>query len=124
MKSKQTFVCGVASYFGLPNSLETAPFLTEEERKFARERIRLDSPSAQGYASLTSPTFGRALTRRRALEDEKDSFRWSEVRRGLLDPQMWFSATAYFAILSGLYSFGLFVRRLLHRVNKFLTFNV
>ncbi|CEL11433.1 hypothetical protein ASPCAL14535 [Aspergillus calidoustus] len=87
-----TFVCGVASYFGLPNSLETAPFLTEEERKFARERIRLDSPSAQG-----------------ALEDEKDSFRWSEVRRGLLDPQMWFSATAYFAILSGLYSFGLFL---------------
>jgi hypothetical protein len=52
MKAKQTFVCGVASYFGLPNSLETAPFLTEEERKFARERIRLDSPSAQGYASL------------------------------------------------------------------------
>ncbi|KAL2840824.1 major facilitator superfamily domain-containing protein [Aspergillus pseudodeflectus] len=87
-----TFVCGVASYFGLPNSLETAPFLTEEERKFACERIRLDSPSAQG-----------------ALEDEKDSFRWSEVRRGLLDPQMWFSATAYFAILSGLYSFGLFL---------------
>ncbi|KAJ0415558.1 major facilitator superfamily domain-containing protein [Aspergillus carlsbadensis] len=87
-----TFVCGVSSYFGLPNSLETAPFLTEEERKFACERIRLDIPSAQG-----------------ALEDEKDSFRWSEVRRGLLDPQMWFSATAYFAILSGLYSFGLFL---------------
>ncbi|KAL3461752.1 major facilitator superfamily domain-containing protein [Aspergillus heterothallicus] len=87
-----TFVCGIGAYFGLPNSLETVPFLTEEERKFARERIRRDSPSAQG-----------------ALEDEQDSFRWSEVQRGLLDPQMWLSATAYFAILSGLYSFGLFL---------------
>ncbi|KAL2836201.1 major facilitator superfamily domain-containing protein [Aspergillus pseudoustus] len=87
-----TFVCGVGAYFGLPNNLETVPFLTEEERKFARDRIRLDRPSAQG-----------------ALEDEKDTFKWSEVRRGLLDPQMWLSATAYFAILSGLYSFGLFL---------------
>ncbi|KAL2816750.1 major facilitator superfamily domain-containing protein [Aspergillus granulosus] len=87
-----TFVCGIGAYFGLPNGLETVPFLTEEERKFARNRIRLDNPSAHGV-----------------LEDENDSLRWSEVRRGLLDPQMWLSATAYFAILSGLYSFGLFL---------------
>ena len=30
--------------------------------------------------------------------------------RGVLDPQMWMSAVAYFSILAGLYSFGLFVR--------------
>ena len=45
----------------------------------------------------------------RALAAENDGFRWSEVRRGILEPQMWLSASAYFAILSGLYSFGLFV---------------
>ncbi|KAL4877908.1 major facilitator superfamily domain-containing protein [Aspergillus karnatakaensis] len=87
-----TFLCGCLSYFCLPNSIETAPFLTEEERQFARDRIRMENPAVQG-----------------ALPDEEESLAWSEVRRGLLEPQMWFSATAYFAILSGLYSFGLFL---------------
>lgn len=45
----------------------------------------------------------------RTLAVEAESFKWSEVRRGLLELQVWFSATAYFAILSGMYSFGLFV---------------
>ncbi|GAB1217063.1 hypothetical protein ATERTT37_006286 [Aspergillus terreus] len=88
-----TFVCGVSSYFGLPNSLETASFLTVEERAYARERILLDNPSVQDNA----------------LAEEQETLKWSEVRRGLLDIQMWLSATAYFAILSGLYSFGLFL---------------
>ena len=43
-----------------------------------------------------------------ALERE-ERFKWSEVRRGILNLQVWFTATAYFAILAGLYSFGLFV---------------
>lgn len=41
----ETFVCGVLSYFGLPNSLETAYFLSPEERQFARQRVLLDSPT-------------------------------------------------------------------------------
>ncbi|KAB8228233.1 putative MFS transporter [Aspergillus alliaceus] len=89
-----TVVCGGLSYIGLPNSIETATFLTPEERSLAREEIRLDNPSAL----QVSPSV-----------DDIETLRWSEVRRGLLDPQMWFSAAAYFAILSGLYSFGLFL---------------
>ncbi|KAL2863120.1 putative MFS transporter [Aspergillus lucknowensis] len=88
-----TFACGGLAYLGLPNNLETAPFLTHEERKYACERIWVDSPSAQ----------------QGTLTEELEGFKWSEVRRGLLEPQMWLSATAYFAILSGLYSFGLFL---------------
>jgi len=42
-------------------------------------------------------------------EDSVETFKWSEVRRGLFDPQLWLSALSYFAILSGLYSFGLFL---------------
>ncbi|KKK26893.1 putative MFS transporter [Aspergillus rambellii] len=88
-----TFVCGGLSFFGLPNNLETASFLSEEERIYALERLKLDHPSLpQG-----------------TLTDEQEGLRWSEVRRGLLDPRMWLSALAYFAILSGLYSFGLFL---------------
>lgn len=40
---------------------------------------------------------------------EHEPFRWSEVIRGVTDIKMWLSASAYFAILSGLYSFGLFL---------------
>ncbi|CAI7626837.1 unnamed protein product [Penicillium viridicatum] len=88
-----TFLCGVFSFFVLPNSLESASFLTSEEKEFGGKRLMLDSPgSLEG--SLTS---------------QAESFKWSEVRRGVLDLQVWLSASAYFAILSGLYSFGLFL---------------
>ncbi|KAJ5950116.1 hypothetical protein N7454_001700 [Penicillium verhagenii] len=87
-----TFVCGVISYFVLPNSLESASFLTTEEREFGHERLKLDHPAnVDGLAA------------------EEQSFMWSEVRRGILCVQLWLSASAYFAILSGLYSFGLFL---------------
>lgn len=49
-----------------------------------------------GYAENSSP--GRT-----------ESFRWSEVRRGVLSVQTWLSASGYFSLLCGLYSFGLFV---------------
>ncbi|PKX91527.1 putative MFS transporter [Aspergillus novofumigatus IBT 16806] len=88
-----TFACGALSYLCLPNNIETATFLTAEERQFACERMRLDNPS------MPEGT----------IEAEHEAFRWSEVVRGVLDLKMWLSATAYFAILSGLYSFGLFL---------------
>ncbi|KAJ5550743.1 hypothetical protein N7535_001314 [Penicillium sp. DV-2018c] len=88
-----TFVGGVLSYFILPNSLESASFLTAEEKNFGRERLNLDNP----------PTLEGSLA------SEAESFKWSEVRRGILSVQVWLSASAYFAILSGLYSFGLFL---------------
>jgi hypothetical protein len=41
--------------------------------------------------------------------EREERFKWSEVRRGIFNVQVWLTSTAYFAILSGLYSFGLFV---------------
>lgn len=41
--------------------------------------------------------------------EREEKFRWSEVKRGVFNIQVWLTATAYFAILSGLYSFGLFL---------------
>ncbi|KAJ5975146.1 hypothetical protein N7481_008853 [Penicillium waksmanii] len=96
-----TFACGVLSSLVLPNSIETASFLTEEEKDFGRDRLLLDSPpTADG-----------------TLSGENDKFRWSEVRRGILEPQLWLSASAYFAILSGLYSFGLFLPTIIEGMN-------
>lgn len=48
----QTIVCAGFSYFGLPNSPKTAPFLTDEERKVIDEWLLSDNPCA-GYVSST-----------------------------------------------------------------------
>src|SRR5260221_2782142 len=89
-----TFVAGVGSYFLLPNSVSTAWFLKPEERELAQRRLRNDT-------SVHMPDAHEA--------EGVEKFRWSEVQRGILNIQLWLSASAYFAILSGLYSFGLFL---------------
>ena len=43
------------------------------------------------------------------IKREHESFRWSEVLRGIFNISTWLSAAAYFGILASLYSFGLFV---------------
>ncbi|KAJ5885353.1 hypothetical protein N7495_009863 [Penicillium taxi] len=89
-----TFLCGVVSFFVLPNAMNSAKFLTAEERELGREMLMLDHPKQEEGSSVTA---------------HEESFQWSEVRRGILDPQVWLSASTYFAILAGLYSFGLFL---------------
>lgn len=89
-----TFVAGVASYFLLPNTVAHAWFLKPEEQKLAQKRLRNDTSAHLPDGQHT---------------EGAEKFRWSEVRRGILNVQLWLSATAYFSILSGLYSFGLFL---------------
>ncbi|KAE8848735.1 hypothetical protein PTNB73_05507 [Pyrenophora teres f. teres] len=78
-----TVVVGVCSAFFLPNSIESARFLSPIEKEQARLRL------------------GTSATHER--------FAWSEIKRGIFNLQVWLTASAYFAILSGLYSFGLFL---------------
>ncbi|CAL3961880.1 unnamed protein product [Diplocarpon coronariae] len=89
-----TVIVGFVTYFLLPNSVETAPFLTEEERVFASARLHLDRPSRTAGGGS---------------EPLQEQFQWSEVRRGVLNISTWLSAISYFGILAGLYSFGLFL---------------
>ncbi|KFY28383.1 hypothetical protein V491_00491 [Pseudogymnoascus sp. VKM F-3775] len=88
-----TIVVAGFAYLILPNSVDDA--LNEEEREFARLRLYNDKPK-------TRLANGEIST-------ESEKFAWSEVVRGLTSPQLWFSATAYLAILAALYSFGLFL---------------
>ncbi|KAH6644749.1 major facilitator superfamily domain-containing protein [Boeremia exigua] len=78
-----TFLVGVSSAIFLPNSIESAGFLSVSEKQCSR--IRLNTSAVH------------------------ESFSWAEVRRGVFNLQVWLSATAYFCILCGLYSFGLFL---------------
>jgi nitrate/nitrite transporter NarK len=79
-----TVFVGIVSAFCLPNDIESAGFLTSVEKDVARHR--LDQQNAA-----------------------HEPFSWAEVKRGVFNVQVWLSALAYFAILSGLYSFGLFL---------------
>ncbi|KAL1990930.1 hypothetical protein VTN49DRAFT_5434 [Thermomyces lanuginosus] len=85
-----TVVCGAVAAIALPNNIESAKYLTPEERKVALQRIRRDDPHNTG-------------------DVENETFKVSEVLRGIRDLRMWLSALAYFSILVGLYSFGLFL---------------
>jgi hypothetical protein len=94
----------------LPNTIATASFLKKEEREFAVTRLHLDKPSRLALD-------GRCVAQAVSLTDTTDlysdhhheAFRWSEVMRGILSISTWLSACAYFGILAGLYSFGLFL---------------
>lgn len=97
MEGVITVVAGVIAYFFLPTSVATASYLTQEERDFAQLRLQGKIGAAGG-----DERFNPVLER-------EEKFKWSEVRRGILNLQVWLTATAYFAILSGLYSFGLFL---------------
>lgn len=87
-----TVVCAVFAYWMLPNDLGTASFLSEEERLLAIQRLR-------GVENGVSSS----------EHEVHEKFSWREVRRGAFSPQTWLTACAYFGILAGLYSFGLFV---------------
>ncbi|KAI1431476.1 major facilitator superfamily domain-containing protein [Xylaria sp. CBS 124048] len=80
---------GFTSFWLLPNGVESAKFFTPEEREFAIQRLLAQRANSSG--------------------DSEERFAWSEVRRGVFNWQTWLSACAYFGILSGLYSFGLFL---------------
>ncbi|KAJ9212959.1 hypothetical protein DTO166G4_5463 [Paecilomyces variotii] len=97
-----TVTCGMLSFIVLPNSIDTARFLKPDERIFAKERLARDRPSA--------------LEAEAVVADEHERLDWKEVKRGILDLQMWLSATAYFSILAGLYSFGLFLPTIINEL--------
>lgn len=87
-----TVVCGLISFLGLPNSIQSARFLTQEEKAHAEQRL--------GHLA----------------SHETEKFSWAEVKRGVFNVQVWLSASAYFAILSGLYSFGLFLPSIINNL--------
>ena len=97
-----TFLCGGIAALILPNSIETCRGLTLEQKTWARQRILDESPT-------------NALGERISHHDER--FDWFEVRRGIFNVQVWLSATAYFGILAGLYSFGLFLPTIINSLN-------
>lgn len=102
---------GVTVFLILPNNLPTASFLGEEERAVAVQRLRgieHGTGNKEMYVTRLARTIPVSATNWRHLKREEE-ISWSEVRRGLTSLQTWLSASAYFGLLTGIYSFGLFV---------------
>ncbi|KAH8896545.1 MFS general substrate transporter [Thozetella sp. PMI_491] len=91
-----TALVAIFCYVMLPNSIASAKFLSEEEREVAIQRLRGVEHGTGNNERLMC-----------AFSDEKISKK--EVLRAFLSPQTWLSATAYFGLLSAIYSFGLFL---------------
>jgi predicted MFS family arabinose efflux permease len=85
-----TVFVGALSFIFLPNAIESARFLSATEKAHARHRIE--------ESAIHEP------------------FAWEEVRRGIFNVQVWLSALAYFSILCGLYSFGLFLPTIINNL--------
>lgn len=82
----------IGAYFFLCTDVDTASFLTPQERIYARERLNRDGPQ---------------LTDDRASIDQ-ERFNWYQVRCGVLNVQTWLLAFTFFSIVTAVYSFGLF----------------
>ncbi|KAI0068668.1 MFS general substrate transporter [Artomyces pyxidatus] len=118
-----TCMVGLLSAAILPRSLETARFLTEEERIFVVNCLRFvdaNRPVAIAPAqesSLTSKDDAEKATDEASQpsmpsvvpDDGYERFEWIEVIRGLTEIQAWLIGFAYFGILVCLYSLSLFL---------------
>ncbi|KAF2757280.1 MFS general substrate transporter [Pseudovirgaria hyperparasitica] len=87
-----TVACGLICSIFLPNSISSARFLSPAQKDLALSRLHSSAHATEHFA-------------------------WSEVRRGILNVQVWLSASSYFAILSGLYSFGLFLPTIINSLS-------
>lgn len=90
-----TVLVGVAAIFVLPATLDKARFLSKDERLVAQSRLLNDKPFH--LDDTGAPVF------------DMEPFQWSDVAVAVFSIRTWLSALAYMAILTALYSFGLFI---------------
>lgn len=87
-----TVVFGIAVFFVLPHTPSDIEFFTPEEKEACLARMQLDSHGATSESTV---------------DDEK--FSWIWVRRALLDVNTIILSLLFFAIITPIYSFSLFL---------------
>ncbi|ORY28993.1 major facilitator superfamily domain-containing protein [Naematelia encephala] len=90
-----TVLVGLIAILVLPSTIDKARFFTPEERRVAASRLVADRPVG--------------LTNTGEIVVLSEPFEWKRVWMGVFSVKTWLSALAYLAILTALYSFGLFV---------------
>ncbi|KAF2121991.1 high-affinity nicotinic acid transporter-like protein [Lophiotrema nucula] len=90
-----TFVLGIATWWILPDTPESAYFLNGEERKLAAYR----------------------LTRQTGYTKKAVEFHWADVRKGLKDWKMWAFCFAQFGSDTMLYGYSTFLPTIIKGIN-------
>ncbi|EIM85641.1 MFS transporter [Stereum hirsutum FP-91666 SS1] len=126
-----TVLFGVMAAFVMPASIQSANFLTPEEKRFALHRFRMSERTANS-APLSEPSQRITTTEKEekdleevraevydpnasndreepVVHQEEEQFEWREVVRGLVDVQAWLTGIAYFGIIVSIYSYSLFL---------------
>ena len=90
-----TFVLGIASWWLLPDTPETAYFFNEKERKLAASR----------------------LTRQTGYTVKAAEFHWEDVKKGLKDWKVWAFCFAQFGSDTMLYGYSTFLPTIIKGIN-------
>ncbi|KDQ64484.1 hypothetical protein JAAARDRAFT_683874 [Jaapia argillacea MUCL 33604] len=105
-----TVICGIIAMIFLPANIQSATFLTEEERSFAPPQIHSDADFEKKAEQETVEVTDRCTSGALAEEEEEEEiFEWREVIRGVTDVQVWLTAFAYLGLIVSLYSYSLFL---------------
>jgi len=96
--------------------VDCAIFLTEEEKQFAVDRLRIkystayaeNIPNDQEETGDTKSE-NNPNTTVEVVQDEEEQFEWREIIRGLTSIQAWITGIAYLGLVVCLYSFSLFL---------------
>ena len=92
MEGAITVLYGIITIFSLPNTPMQAKCLTEEERVEAVARMKLDAHGASNKSSV-----------------ESEQFSWAWVRKAVLNWNTLLLSLNFFAIITPIYSFSLFL---------------
>ncbi|KAF4574635.1 hypothetical protein EYR36_005983 [Pleurotus pulmonarius] len=113
-----TVILSIVSAVFLPANLESAKFLTEEERTFATRRFRMDESMISADTIPVERSTHEKEDTIQTLESspkevfnthQAEEFEWREVMRGVTDIQTWCTGLAYFGLIVSLYSYSLFL---------------
>lgn len=143
-----TILVACFAWWCMPASVKKSTFLKEDERELMLAVLGRDQQNNRARAAgvapvltangdsiekqshlrpVTAPTAVGAVSDthdtavRQAMVFEEEQFEWREVRRGLMEPQAWFTGIAYLLICNCLYSFSLFLPTILRGIYPAIT---
>ncbi|PWY99042.1 MFS transporter, partial [Testicularia cyperi] len=146
-----TIVIACIAWWMLPASVKKSKFLSEDEREVMLAVLGRDQQNNRAKAAGVAPVVGSTDNEKQqhgatmppvsapnalaipnhngqdstavqqALVFEEEQFEWREIRRGLMEPQAWFTGIAYMLICNCLYSFSLFLPTILRGIYPSIT---
>lgn len=147
MEGLLTVIIACFSWWCLPASVKEAKFIPDDEREallavlgrdmqnnrakaagvapaqFTPDAVEVQTgmPPVAPPTAVTTEKHEAGTAKHQAMVFEEEQFEWREIRRGLVEPQAWFTGIAYLLICNSLYSFSLFLPTILRGIYPEIT---